>query len=71
MNCPDCQGELKGNGNKYQCQECETLWQIDFTCDVCGSTPSLLSSCGSVSFFCDSCKSMKSRSSMEKKYTKL
>ncbi len=71
MKCPECQGDLTGNGNKYVCKECDTIWNIDFTCEKCGEKPSLLSSCGSASFFCDTCKVMKSRESMNKKFTKI
>jgi hypothetical protein len=70
MECPECKGRLNGAGNSYTCAECGLNWQVDFACDVCHETPEMDSHCGSVSFFCKSCKKLKSRETMEKTFTR-
>ena len=71
MVCPECNGELNGGGNNYTCTNCGTRWNIEFTCNVCKNKPTLLRSCGSASFFCETCKVQKSREAMDKEFTKL
>lgn len=68
MECPHCRAELNGAGNSYRCPSCKREWEVRFRCDVCGEVPKLLAGCGSASFFCENCKSLKSRRSMEKEF---
>ncbi|MDF1567224.1 MAG: zinc-ribbon domain-containing protein [Spirochaetaceae bacterium] len=71
MNCPKCQTEMKGIGSRYNCPACHTEYQVKFTCRVCGSEPEEISSCGSVGYFCPSCRELRSRTSMDKDYQEL
>ncbi|MDC7224837.1 MAG: zinc-ribbon domain-containing protein [Spirochaetales bacterium] len=71
MKCPECQGELNGAGHDYECTNCHKEWKVDFLCEECHNPPEELKSCGSVSFFCQSCKKLKSREAMEKRFTPL
>jgi zinc-ribbons len=68
MLCPDCNHEIKGAGNNYSCANCAVKWKVSFSCEVCGSVPKQSSSCGSVSFFCEKCKKLKSRELMDKEF---
>ena len=70
MNCPDCSAVLKGTAYKYKCGGCGADWKAVFKCDVCGSIPAVIESCGSVSFFCENCRKPKSREDMVKFFTK-
>ncbi len=70
MNCPECSGDLEGKGSHYTCSSCKTRWKVTFTCEVCKNLPSVLAGCGAVSFFCDTCNSLKSRESMDKDFVK-
>jgi len=71
MVCPDCNGTLKGAGNLYSCSECGSRWEVSFKCEVCTNTATIMSSCGSVSFFCETCKKLKSRESMNKEFNRV
>ena len=70
MNCPECQGKLEGGGNSYTCTQCGIDWHVDFACEVCHEKPEQESHCGAVSFFCRSCKKLKSRETMEKTFSR-
>jgi len=65
MNCPDCSGTLEGQGLKRTCPECKRIFEMEYHCEVCGEAPEKIASCGSVSWFCNSCNELKSRSSMD------
>ncbi len=70
MTCPECEGTLTGNGSHYRCESCEAKWKVTFTCEVCKNLPSVAASCGAVSFFCETCNTLKSRESMDKDFVK-
>ncbi len=70
MICPECSSELEGRGSHYKCGSCGQKWIVTFTCEVCGELPQVLASCGAVSFFCNTCNSLKSRESMNKEFVK-
>ena len=70
MLCPECNHEISGKGSHYTCGGCGQKWKITFSCEVCGNLPTIIPSCGAVSFFCESCKSVKSRESMNKEFVK-
>jgi hypothetical protein len=70
MECPDCKGTLKGGGYSYSCESCGKSWKVDFVCETCYNTPELIDSCGSSTFFCKTCKRVKSRESMDKSLTR-
>lgn len=70
MDCPDCKEKLNGNGYNYNCPKCGAHWEITFTCEKCKSVPTMMSSCGSLSFFCENCKALKSREAMDKTFKK-
>lgn len=68
MLCPECKQELRGAAHSYSCPGCKIDWHVDFHCEICASEVKKLSSCGSVSFFCEQCKRLKSRESMDKRF---
>ncbi len=69
MKCPECTGQLEGKGSHYTCSGCGKKWKITFTCEVCGNLPKVASGCGAISFFCETCNTLKSRESMNKEFT--
>ena len=71
MECPQCGSNLTGRKYKYHCESCGARYEVEFTCEVCGDVPELLAGCGSVSFYCSRCRTVKSRSSMKKNYKAL
>ena len=70
MNCPDCGEKLYGKGSSYRCMACDTKWEVEFSCEICGEEPENVGCCGTVSFFCKKCKSLKSRESMNRKFSR-
>ncbi|MDC7225237.1 MAG: zinc-ribbon domain-containing protein [Spirochaetales bacterium] len=70
MQCPECSGELQGRSSRYTCKNCGAKWKVTFRCEQCGELPKVAASCGAVSFFCDTCNSLKSRESMDKEFVK-
>ncbi len=70
INCPDCGNDMSGLGTTYSCNACESRFDIDFTCQECGSVPEEINSCGSVGYFCNKCKALRSRTSMNKVFNK-
>ncbi len=70
MECPECKGKLDGGGNSYACKSCGVEWQVDFSCEICHGKPEMESHCGAVTFFCQSCRKLKSRESMDKTFTR-
>jgi len=71
MKCPKCDADLKGSGSRYTCPECRVDYVVRFTCRKCGSEPEELAACGSVGFFCPTCKELRSRTAMDKEFTVL
>lgn len=69
MQCPTCKEELAGRKYRYQCKACGDEFKVEFECEVCGGTPEVLAGCGSVSFYCSTCRTVKSRESMNKRFT--
>jgi len=70
LNCPSCRGDLEGRKQDYTCRGCGARWAASFTCDVCGNVPEVIEGCGSVSFFCPGCRTLKSRDAMNVSYTR-
>lgn len=70
MECPVCVRDMDGRGTNYYCKECDQKYTVEFSCEKCGNQPEEISSCGSVSYFCQLCKELKSRKSMNKKIHK-
>ena len=70
MLCPNCNQQIEGSGSHYKCSSCGQKWKITFKCEVCGELPTVMASCGAVSFFCETCSSLKSRESMDKEFVK-
>jgi len=68
MNCPICSKELVKNSRTgiYRCEDCNKEFKIAGLCDKCGSKVEKLAACGSVSFWCNSCNELKSKSKVEK-----
>lgn len=68
ISCPECGTILEEFGSLYKCTDCKLEYEISFTCQECGEVPEEISSCGSVGYFCRSCNSLRSRTSMNKTF---
>lgn len=75
-NCPQCETSLDwcsngklGKGN-YACPQCQVLFLKQYDCPDCGEDIDKLQACGSVSFFCKSCNSLKSKSRVKGYFVK-
>ncbi|SHO58087.1 zinc ribbon domain-containing protein [Vibrio quintilis] len=59
--CPECHQELSWDGN-YYCSGCRTYYRKIAYCPDCKAELEKLSACGAVSYFCNSCHELKSKS---------
>ena len=66
--CPVCQGALVADGEAYRCEECNSNYEAQAVCDVCGDPLSVLKACGAVDFFCNHCNELKSKSQVKYRY---
>lgn len=71
MECPECKKTLKESGTRYSCDDCSKQFNVDFTCQVCGSVPEEMAACGSVGYFCNTCNKLRSRTEMNKEFQTL
>ena len=71
IHCPDCGGELKGLGARFTCDGCDTRFEISFTCQECGAVPEEMNACGSTGYFCRTCNALRSRTAMNKVFTRV
>lgn len=69
--CPDCGREMKGLGALFTCHDCDVKYEISFTCRDCGAVPEEMNACGSTGYFCNSCKALRSRTSMNKEFRRI
>ena len=65
--CPNCGESIEKNGQtgKYYCKTCEKTYGKRANCNVCGNELELLSACGAEQFFCNTCKELKSRKTLD------
>lgn len=62
--CPHCQQALERCGElKRRCTHCDVHFDIKIDCNKCGEPIQRLKACGAVSFWCDKCNELKSKSS--------
>ncbi|MBI9103187.1 MAG: zinc-ribbon domain-containing protein [Spirochaetales bacterium] len=64
MNCPDCNGELKGRVKHFTCEACGKKWLAEYTCRICGAETEKNQSCGAPTFYCRPCQSLRSRENL-------
>ncbi len=64
LQCPKCASELVRSGElKRHCESCQNDFILEITCNECGDEIERLKACGAVSFWCNQCNEMKSKSS--------
>ena len=73
MLCQNCSTNLKKDNltGNYDCPECQAKFQIKGICYKCGDYVEKLAACGSVSFFCNTCNELKSKSTVKKLLIKI
>ena len=63
LNCPKCNGEVVRSGDfKRHCDACDIDFEIHIACKDCGEQLERLKACGAVSFWCNKCNELKSKS---------
>ncbi|MEJ6079057.1 zinc ribbon domain-containing protein [Vibrio sp. 1-Bac 57] len=63
LSCPDCESELANSGElKRHCPSCNSDFVVNVCCRECGQPLQRLKACGAVSFWCDHCNELKSKS---------
>lgn len=67
ITCPSCGEEIEKDGmtGKYPCKSCGKVFGKRAKCNVCHDELELLEACGAQQFFCNTCKELKSRKSVE------
>ena len=64
LNCPKCEAELVRRGElKRHCESCQSDFKLHIACHECGDEIERLKACGAVSFWCNTCNELKSKSS--------
>lgn len=69
--CPDCQSELAYQDGNYACPDCHVEFSKHAFCDICDHELERLNACGSVSYFCNQCNQLKSKSLARYEYRAL
>ncbi|MGR5350614.1 zinc ribbon domain-containing protein [Vibrio mediterranei] len=62
--CPDCNVEIPTEGG-YTCSQCKTKFRKTPFCSDCGEQLESLKACGNVSYYCNSCRMQKSRTTID------
>ncbi len=63
LQCPKCNSELIRSGKlKRHCESCSSDFKLHIACNSCGEEIERLVACGSVSFWCNNCNELKSKS---------
>jgi len=66
--CPKCEHYLERSGElKRHCKGCDSNFKLLLNCSECGDEIERLKACGAVSFWCNECNELKSKSGV--KYT--
>ena len=61
--CTKCGGVLERSGElKRRCTKCATDFTLHVACSTCGDEIERLKACGAVSFWCNTCNELKSKS---------
>lgn len=61
--CPQCNTELERSGElQRHCVICDSDFILTVCCRECGQTLQRLKACGAVSFWCEQCNELKSKS---------
>jgi len=64
LQCPKCQAEVVRSGElKRHCESCDSNFTLHIACNECGQELERLKACGAVSFWCEQCNELKSKSS--------
>lgn len=62
--CPKCQNALEWRGH-YHCASCQLDYEKIGTCPDCDAQLEKLQACGATNYFCNSCKQLKSKSTID------
>lgn len=64
LECPKCAHALIRSGElKRRCESCQGDFKLHIACNECGDEIERLKACGAVSFWCNNCNELKSKSS--------
>lgn len=66
--CPQCAELLQWDGG-YVCHSCEQHYHKQVYCPSCHRPLEKLQACGSVSYFCNTCNELKSKSAVNTVFT--
>lgn len=62
--CPNCAQPLQRSGEQLRhCRQCDVTFKLMIRCAQCNDELQRLKACGSVSFWCNCCNELKSKSS--------
>lgn len=62
--CPKCSRPLEWYEGSYRCDDCDVTYNKVAFCPKCEAELEKLQACGSVSYFCNRCNEMKSKSAV-------
>lgn len=69
--CPNCAKALQWKEGTYYCEVCSLSYKKVAYCPVCEAELEKLQACGAVSYFCNTCNEMKSKSAVRIEFNKL
>lgn len=62
--CPRCTKALMWDAGSYRCDDCNVSFRKIAFCPKCQAELEKLQACGAVSYFCNTCNEMKSKSAV-------
>ncbi|UJF18952.1 zinc ribbon domain-containing protein [Vibrio sp. SS-MA-C1-2] len=68
--CPMCEQELTWQGDGYYCQSCQDHFNKVAFCPKCDQQVEKLKACGAVSYFCNHCNELQSKSKVRIEFQK-
>lgn len=67
--CPHCHTDLNWQEGLYHCPQCNIQFKKVSYCPDCKNVIEKLQACGAVSYFCNHCKELKSKSRVAHLFT--
>ncbi len=67
--CPHCETELTWQDGLYHCPHCDIQFKKISYCPDCKNVIEKLQACGAVSYFCNHCNELKSKSRVTHQFT--
>lgn len=69
--CPSCNTNLQKIDDTYSCDACKTRYREIIHCPKCDAPVETLKACGALSYFCNHCNELQSKSSVIRRYVAL